>query len=284
MSEPEPFSFIDACLEGDAAPTEIDDWIDRWHAGEVLDLSLDEFLGFTPEEGKAWAEDPTRLDDIINAHRGLHLVYTNYGPEYAWALSSPQIPNLTAGRATAYELQIDTDGILEFAGSTRRVGDPDVYFHEQLALVDPSGIEYLVRFQADDSEDRLHTASRLVGSVSEGWTPEEVEMQPQLVTTERLLIAVTPSDPIGWIEDQLGEGGCAALSWHKGEDILLTIPFANGTLGRRSLRTLGELGLKRSSTFGELAEAVVDAECHDLISSHSIKADHVAIVHGLTRV
>ncbi|OUC77283.1 hypothetical protein [Gordonia lacunae] len=64
-----PATFIDACLQGVATPADIDDWVDRWHAGEGPDLTLGEFLGFTPDEGKMWAEDPTCLDEIINAHR-----------------------------------------------------------------------------------------------------------------------------------------------------------------------------------------------------------------------
>lgn len=71
MSKREAVTFVDACLAGDALALDIDDWVDRWHDDDVPDptLSLDEFLGFSSEEGQLWAEKPASLDFILNAHR-----------------------------------------------------------------------------------------------------------------------------------------------------------------------------------------------------------------------
>lgn len=71
MSRREPTTFVDACLAGDVLAQDIDDWVDRWHDGDVPDpsLSLDEFLGFTPDEGQLWAEKPAALGFILHAHR-----------------------------------------------------------------------------------------------------------------------------------------------------------------------------------------------------------------------
>lgn len=62
-------TYVDACLTGNALLDEIDDWVDEWHDDSAGSRSLDEFLGFTEEEGKLWAEKPSALRFIIAAHR-----------------------------------------------------------------------------------------------------------------------------------------------------------------------------------------------------------------------
>lgn len=285
-------TFIDACLAGDAVAADIDDWIDRWHDADVpdLSLSLDEFLGFSEEEGRTWVGHPERLAAIINARRTFHLIYTDYGPDFGWSIESPQIPGLVGGRTDLNDLLRDTNMMLEFADApVQDMHAPGVYLHEQHAITDPRGNDYLIRFltstDAEDNPSRISAASRLQGAVLEGWSEDEIESQPQLVTTERLLIAVTAEDTIGWIADQLGEGGCASLSKYNGGDVLLTIPFADGSLGAKSRRTLDSLGLGRGDTFGELANQIIAAEAFDLISEHSVTpAEDVAIVRGMTSV
>lgn len=61
-------TFVSACLSGSALLDEVDDWVERWHAGEGSD-DLDAFLGFTPEEGALWAERPEALRFVVAAHR-----------------------------------------------------------------------------------------------------------------------------------------------------------------------------------------------------------------------
>lgn len=63
MAEP---TFLDACLEGTAHLDEVDDWIDVWHNSSST-RSLDDFLGFTPEEGRLFAQDPSSLEAIFEA-------------------------------------------------------------------------------------------------------------------------------------------------------------------------------------------------------------------------
>jgi hypothetical protein len=64
----DPRSFIQLCLEDDARPDEIDDYVDRWHDGEG-DGSLAAFLGMTDAEYARWAEDPGSLDAILEARK-----------------------------------------------------------------------------------------------------------------------------------------------------------------------------------------------------------------------
>jgi hypothetical protein len=61
-------TFISACLSGSALLEDVDAWVEDWHEAPA-DLSLDEFLGFTHDEGKLWAERPESLRFIVAAHR-----------------------------------------------------------------------------------------------------------------------------------------------------------------------------------------------------------------------
>ena len=73
-------NFVARCLAGDALVDDIDDYIDRWHDGEGSpDESLAEFLGFTDEEYKLWAENPDFLPFILNARAGIRGPYSDAG-------------------------------------------------------------------------------------------------------------------------------------------------------------------------------------------------------------
>lgn len=62
-------TFVDACLQGRAFLADVDDWVDTWHdtdfSGE--EPTLDEFLGFSADEGRLWVEKPEALGAIIAA-------------------------------------------------------------------------------------------------------------------------------------------------------------------------------------------------------------------------
>jgi hypothetical protein len=59
-------TFLQEVLEGTALWTDIDDWVDRWHAGEN-EGELYEFLGMSWDEYRLWAEQPAALRFIIAA-------------------------------------------------------------------------------------------------------------------------------------------------------------------------------------------------------------------------
>lgn len=58
-------TFIDKCINGEALPGEIDDYIDKWHDGIDINRSLYQFLGMTPADYNAWITTPSLLLDII---------------------------------------------------------------------------------------------------------------------------------------------------------------------------------------------------------------------------
>ena len=61
-------TFLEMCLDREASPSEIDDFVDQWHNSDTPG-SLSEFLGFTPEEYASWVEQPDSLDRIISARK-----------------------------------------------------------------------------------------------------------------------------------------------------------------------------------------------------------------------
>ena len=61
-------TFVSACLSGSALLEDVDDWVEGWH-DSPHDLSLDDYLGFSIEEGALWAERPESLRFIVAARR-----------------------------------------------------------------------------------------------------------------------------------------------------------------------------------------------------------------------
>lgn len=61
-------TFINQCLDGEAVPADIDDFIDCWHDGESL-LELHEYLGLSFDEYAAWIEHPDSLNIILLAKK-----------------------------------------------------------------------------------------------------------------------------------------------------------------------------------------------------------------------
>lgn len=63
-------NFIELCINGDAFDFEIDDYVEKWHDGEVgKDQELHEFLGMNMNEYSLWATKPSILPFIIKAHK-----------------------------------------------------------------------------------------------------------------------------------------------------------------------------------------------------------------------
>lgn len=61
-------TFVAACLSGTALLDDVDEWVDAWHESPK-GVSLDEYLGFSHEEGALWAERPESLRFIVAARR-----------------------------------------------------------------------------------------------------------------------------------------------------------------------------------------------------------------------
>ncbi len=59
-------SFIDLCLEGEALPEEIDDFVDQWHESDSNE-PIFMYLGMTQQEYRLWVHDPDILPFVITA-------------------------------------------------------------------------------------------------------------------------------------------------------------------------------------------------------------------------
>lgn len=57
-------NFIQACINGDALLTDIDNYIEEWHKGDST-IPLHEFLGMSKEEYSFFVQDESNLAKII---------------------------------------------------------------------------------------------------------------------------------------------------------------------------------------------------------------------------
>jgi hypothetical protein len=73
-------TFVDDYLAGVVAADAVDDYVDRWHAGEG-DGTLPQFLGFTEDEYSSWVETPDALDGILGKYRRAGSTASNNGEE-----------------------------------------------------------------------------------------------------------------------------------------------------------------------------------------------------------
>lgn len=61
-------TFIDACLQGKAKLSQVNDWIDKWH-NEKLEISLHSFLGLSKVEYEKFVMDNDYLQKVISAKK-----------------------------------------------------------------------------------------------------------------------------------------------------------------------------------------------------------------------
>ncbi|UQE73877.1 hypothetical protein MYK68_14170 [Gordonia sp. PP30] len=280
-------TFVDACLANQARPTDIDDWVDRWHDGEGPELSLDDFLGFTADEAQRALRATSTVEAIIESRRAraIHLILTDYGDGNGWSVRSPQVP-IVGGRPTSEQLLGELTAMLLGAGvDITGLDDPRLVLHEEHVAVDPCGAPYRIRWRIGEGESaRIEAANRLNTGVIYGWG-EYRDREPVLPTGERLLIAVTSTDTLADIEDQLPRrGGCASVAQHLGDDALVTVPFHDSTIGTTDRRfTFDELGLSPESTFGAIVEAVTTAELGDLVQEMKSIDSYTPVIPGQRR-
>jgi hypothetical protein len=65
----EKMNFVELCLRGEIAESEIERFVADWHEGRSgKDLSLHEHLGMTWDEYKQWSITPSQLPAILAAH------------------------------------------------------------------------------------------------------------------------------------------------------------------------------------------------------------------------
>jgi hypothetical protein len=68
MSSNHHKTFLDRYLNGEVLADDIDDFIDRWHAGPS-DQELHDFLGLSREEYSLWLRNPEALPHIARSRR-----------------------------------------------------------------------------------------------------------------------------------------------------------------------------------------------------------------------
>ena len=61
-------TFVELCLNCDAIPEVIDDFVGHWHAGEGADQSIHDYLGMSLDDYSLWVEKPSALNLILYRH------------------------------------------------------------------------------------------------------------------------------------------------------------------------------------------------------------------------
>ena len=64
-------TFVEACLDGNVRPDDVDDWVEAWHDDSPgsENISLEEFLGFTAGEYARGARNGPALQEILDNRR-----------------------------------------------------------------------------------------------------------------------------------------------------------------------------------------------------------------------
>lgn len=62
-------TFVEQVLAGNAAVDDVDDYVERWHAGEG-EGSLADFLGLSSAEYDAWVNDAGALRRLLERRQG----------------------------------------------------------------------------------------------------------------------------------------------------------------------------------------------------------------------
>lgn len=62
-------NFIEKCISGEVLEEEIDDFVEKWHEDESLNVELHEYLGMNWEDYSIWATNPSVLRFIIAANK-----------------------------------------------------------------------------------------------------------------------------------------------------------------------------------------------------------------------
>ena len=61
-------TFVQACLADQADPSQVDDWVERWHS-QPTQAELHEYLGLSLAEYGQWVKSPDCLAGLITAKR-----------------------------------------------------------------------------------------------------------------------------------------------------------------------------------------------------------------------
>lgn len=219
----------------------------------------------------------------------VHVVLTTYG-DLGWAIHSPQLPGLVGGRDTADSIMRDTADILMFAG-LGDIPNPRIVTHEEHALEDPAGNEYLVRFADDEhAEERVRLAgyagTAIVGGV---WSDNDRAQQRTLDTGERLVISAVRSDTLTWIRDQLRANDVATMIVIAQEPddlagpIIWNMPYSVPGFAPTDGYNPEALGLTTESTIEDAIRATMAADVERL-GKRLPKLDRDVLHRELTRV
>lgn len=196
--------------------------------------------------------------------RKTHLIFTVEDGGFT-TVTSPQMPSLIAGWESPQEAAEAAEGLLEFAGLDEDAAQ--VEWHEQRYVVSPNGTEYLVRYSVEPvpQASREAVAAKTLGAIESGLAENDVHRQPEKATGEHLIIAVTETDRLGWVLDQLAPGENATANFLHSDASYFSIPiFSSHDPEGRGL-SLENLGLTEDAPMSEVLDRVMGAEISQMV-------------------
>jgi hypothetical protein len=211
----------------------------------------------------------------------VHLIFTIDEDGFT-TVTSPQIPELIGGWTSPQEAAPAVDELLAFVGVPTTA---HVEWHEQKYVVSPSGLEYLVRFSVESppNAERESSAGKALAAIENGDIEADKDRQPTTATGERIIIAVSGQDTMGWVLDQIGDDQSVTIQSNPHGDYCYSAPIlgADKDIGRGKGDELEVLGLSRESTIVETMDKLITKEAATLRETPSAKPD-VAVHKDLT--
>ena len=93
---------------------------------------------------------------------------------------------------------------------------------------------------------------------------------------------MVPTDTVGWVEDQLDEGGSAVLNYDAGGGVVWSVPFKDASVALAVPSwPMEKLGLTRNSTFAQVLDAVVNTELEGIPLQHKVRGHSMPLADSM---
>lgn len=181
----------------------------------------------------------------------VHVILTDYGDQFGWGVTSPQLPELVGGASTREALEAELPDLLRFGGAE---SGSRAELHYQQYYVTPDGREFAIRVSQRESELRIVLAQRLSNAFSIPAQLESLLDAPTSVTGEITFICCLPADRLEWVADQVDDSDAVVVVAPVTPMQIATLPIATSdeSLPSGPRRTLADMGLSVESTVAEL--------------------------------
>lgn len=159
--------------------------------------------------------------------RRLHAILADYGGDYGWGVTSPQLPGLAGGRETFKRLSDDLPDILRFAGMPP---GSKVVTHVERPFETDHGTVFVQMAYDEQGDRRVETARRLGFAFADKPDSRLLDLSdaPRDRAGDVRLICAVAEDTFDWIVEQLRGPGDAVV-------VVVPIDIGGEPLGVRQM-------------------------------------------------